>query len=263
KGTSAPEFSVGVASAIHNATGVAIGNVLGSNIANILLILGTLSVICPLSVRKNTLYYEMPFIIFITVLLMWFGWSFGGVTRGAAGLFCILFAIYMLYMFYVPSGSDTCENTQIKEMSGLKITLNILLGLGALILGSDLTVSSAVDIARYLNVSERIIGLTIIAVGTSLPELTISITAALKHRVDLAIGNIIGSNIFNIVFILGIIGLINPLPFEPAFIFDSVIALLAAVLLWMCTLRKSKLTRIHGILFLLLYLIYLLYLIFA
>ena len=262
-GTSAPEISVSVASALRGSAGVAVGNILGSNIANILLILGVSAVICPLAVRKNTLLYEMPFIVFITLLLMWFGITFGGITRLAAVVLCVLFFLYMLYLCQVPSETDRVQNQVATTMSGLKTALSIILGLGALVIGSNLTVSSSIEIARYLNVSERIIGLTIVAIGTSLPELAIGITAALKRHIDLAIGNIIGTNIFNIVFILGLVGLISPLAFENGFILDSAVALLAAGMLWVCTLYKSGLTRIHGALFLLLYFSYLLYLIFV
>lgn len=258
-GTSAPEFSIGVVSALHNSSGVAIGNIFGSNIANILLILGISSIIYPLAVRQNTLRYEIPFMIFITILLLVFGWTFGEITRVVAGILCMLFIVYMIYLYYIPSTPD--EPKSVKKMSGFMIFLNITLGLCALIIGSNFTVDSATNIARYFNVSERIIGLTVIAVGTSLPELAIGIAAAVKHRVDLVIGNIIGTNIFNILFVLGIVGLIRPLPFEPEFMFDGAVGLLGAGVLWVCALYKSGLTRANGILFLLLYSAYLGYLI--
>lgn len=260
-GTSAPEFSIGVVSALHNSSGVAIGNIFGSNIANILLILGISSIIYPLAVRQNTLRYEIPFMIFITILLLVFGWTFGEITRVVAGILCMLFLLYTIYMYYMPSSPDEVQNQPVKKMSGFKIVLNITLGLAALIIGSNFTVDSATNIARYFNVSERIIGLTVIAVGTSLPELAIGIAAAVKHRVDLVIGNIIGTNIFNILFVLGIVGLIRPLPFEPEFMFDGAVGLLGAGVLWVCALYKSGLTRANGILFLLLYSAYLGYLI--
>lgn len=259
-GTSAPEAAVSISSVIHGANGVGVGNVLGSNIANILLILGITAMISGLPVQKNTVRFEIPFVCFISVLLMFMGAMFGQINFGCAIILCLLFGLFLFYLFKV--SSDTLETPDItKSMSGWKMFLFIIIGIAALVLGSELTVKSAVNIANILHISERVIGLTIIAVGTSLPELVTCIVAAIKKKPDLAIGNIIGSNIFNILFVLGITGLIRPIAFEPAFLIDSTIGIVATVLLWIFTYKNFRLGKISGFFFVLLYIIYVIYLI--
>ncbi len=254
-GTSAPEAAVSISSAMAGSNAIAIGNVIGSNIANIFLILGITALITTLTVQKNTVHYEMPFMIFITVLLCWFGWQHGIISRFNAGVLLALFMMFLAYLFIVSRG-NTDTNTQTKTIGIIKITCFILFGLIALIFGSKITVLSAIDIAQYIGISERVIGLTIIALGTSLPELVTSIIAATKGESDIAIGNIVGSNIFNILFVLGITGLILPIPFNHAFLFDGIFAILAAVLLVLFTSKNKKLGKIAGISFIVLYIVY-------
>lgn len=254
-GTSAPEAAVSISSAMAGSNAIAIGNVIGSNIANIFLILGITALITTLTVQKNTVHYEMLFMIFITVLLCWFGWQYGIISRFNAGVLLALFMMFLAYLFIVSRG-NTDTNTQTKTIGIIKITCFILFGLIALIFGSKITVLSAIDIAQYIGISERVIGLTIIALGTSLPELVTSIIAATKGESDIAIGNIVGSNIFNILFVLGITGLILPIPFNHAFLFDGIFAILAAVLLVLFTSKNKKLGKIAGISFIVLYIVY-------
>lgn len=250
-GTSAPEAAVSISSAMAGSNAIAIGNVIGSNIANIFLILGITALITTLTVQKNTVHYEMPF----TVLLCWFGWQYGIISRFNAGVLLALFMMFLAYLFIVSRG-NTDTNTQTKTIGIIKITCFILFGLIALIFGSKITVLSAIDIAQYIGISERVIGLTIIALGTSLPELVTSIIAATKGESDIAIGNIVGSSIFNILFVLGITGLILPIPFNHAFLFDGIFAILAAVLLVLFTSKNKKLGKIAGISFIVLYIVY-------
>ena len=259
-GTSAPEAAVSISSAMHGSNGIAIGNIVGSNIVNILFILGLTALITKLTVQKNSVRYEMPFMILITVLLCWFGWQYGLISRGAAGILLGLFALFLGYLFFVSRGTE-CSIDDVKPLSKMKIALYIALGLVALVWGSNISVEAACAIARYMGISERVIGLTIVAIGTSLPELVTSVIAARKGESDIAIGNIVGSNIFNILFVLGIAGVILPIPFNPAFLFDGVVAILAAVLLWLFTLRRHCLTRIPGIIFIVMYIVYVIYLI--
>lgn len=261
-GTSAPEAAVSISSAMAGSNAIAIGNVLGSNIANILLILGLTAYITTLNVQKNTIQYEMPFMIAITFLLGFMGWNFGHISQASAAILLVIFAIFLGYL-YIISKHNTCDVAEIKNLSSVKIVLYILLGLVALVIGSKLTVDSACEIARFVGISERVIGLTIVAIGTSLPELVTSAIAAKKGESDIAIGNIVGSNIFNILFVLGIAGIILPIPFSQEFIFDSIIAILAAVLLLMFTFRNKKMGKKTGILFILIYIAYLMWLIFA
>ena len=261
-GTSAPEAAVSISSAMAGSNAIAIGNVLGSNIANILLILGLTAYITTLNVQKNTIQYEMPFMIAITFLLGFMGWNFGHISQASAAILLVIFAIFLGYL-YIISKQNTCDVAEIKNLSSVKIVLYILLGLVALVIGSKLTVDSACEIARFVGISERVIGLTIVAIGTSLPELVTSAIAAKKGESDIAIGNIVGSNIFNILFVLGIAGIILPIPFSQEFVFDSIIAILAAVLLLMFTFRNKKMGKKTGILFILIYIAYLMWLIFA
>ena len=255
-GTSAPEAAVSISSALAGSNAIAIGNVLGSNIANIFLILGLTAIITTLTVQKNTVRFEMPFMIFITLLLCAIGWKYGMISRMGAGVLLGIFMLFLGYLFVIARG-NTNTDTQIKQISPIKIALFIIFGMIALIFGSKITVLAAVDIAQYIGISERVIGLTVVAFGTSLPELVTSIIAARKGESDIAIGNIVGSNIFNILFVLGVAGVILPIPFNSEFLFDGVFAILAAVLLLVFTYKNKKLGRIAGIIFIAIYAIYL------
>ncbi len=258
-GTSLSEASVSIASVLHGANGVAVGNILGSNIANIFLVLGITAIISTLTIQKNTVRYEIPFVGFITVLLMWMGATYGEISRVGAGVLIALLGLFMLYLICFTK-QDLEPEQYILNMSGLRMLIYLVVGIAAVIFSSNLIVDSSVNIARALNISERIIGLTIIAFGTSLPELVTCIVAALKKRSDLAVGNIIGSNIINILFVLGITGLIKPIPFEPTFLIDGAIGVIAVVMLWLFTARNYKLTRGSGVIFILSYCAYLTYL---
>ncbi len=251
-GTSAPEASVSIASALKGINGVAIGNIIGSNIANIFLILGVTSIICALNIQKNTIKYEIPFVGFITILLCALGSFFGEVNRLGAIVLLFFFALFFVYLFKISKESNNFA-VEEKTLSLFKIVLFVLGGLAALVYGSNLTVNSAVDIAQRLHVSDRIIGLTIIAIGTSLPELITCVVAALKKQSDLAVGNIIGSNIFNILFVLGITGVIEPIEFSADFFFDGFIALFTVILLFVYTAKSKVLAKWQGVTFLLLY----------
>lgn len=254
-GTSAPEAFISIMSAIRGSDAIAIGNVIGSNIANIFLILGITSIIYVLKVQNNTLKYEMPFVAFITVLLCWMGLKYGMITRGCALAFLGLFVLFLGYL-YIIAKKNKNQDVEIQQISGKKIALYIIGGLIALIIGGHLTVDSAVDITRRIGVSERIIGLTVIAFGTSVPELVTCVVAALKKQSDIAIGNIIGSNIFNILFVLGLSGLISPIPFDAVFIVDGALALLAVIMLILFTGRNKRLGRFAGIIFVIMYAVY-------
>lgn len=259
-GTSAPEAAVSISSALHGSNAIAIGNILGSNIMNVFFILGVTAMISALSVQKNTVRYEIPFVALITLLLCWMGAGFGAISRAGACVLLGLFALFLVYLYIISRGTS-CEIDCAKNLSKTRITLYIVLGLVALVLGSNLTVESACSIARYIGVSERVIGLTIVAIGTSLPELVTSVIAARKGESDIAIGNIVGSNIFNVLFVLGVAGVILPIPFNQAFLFDGAIAILAVIMLWIFTFRKKQLTKIPGAIFVLVYLAYIVYLI--
>ncbi len=257
-GTSLPEASVSINAAFKESGGIAIGNILGSNILNILLILGVTAVLSPLKVGKTTVRYEIPYMILVTAVLAAAGLWLGELNRFTGMLFWVLFLLYFVYLFYQARHMQADE-TGSKKLALPLILVYILGGLLAVVWGSDLTVTHAELIAEALGVSDRIIGLTVVAFGTSLPELITSVTAARKQEADIAIGNIVGSNIFNILFVLGTASLISPIAYSPAFWLDSLAAVLAAALLLLCVCRRGELSRRSGILLLACYAVYFVY----
>ena len=259
-GTSAPEAAISIIAALKGADGVSVGNVIGSNITNIFLILGVTAAIGTIPVHKNTKKYELPFVGFITLLLAIFGLTLGQISRGEAIILLALFVAFLIYMIIMARKSDDVPD-DIKPVSLGAGAVLIIAGIAALVYGSNMVVDSATAIAQHVGVSDRIIGLTLIALGTSLPELVVCIIAAIKRQYDLAIGNIVGSNIFNILFVLGMAAAIRPIPFQIAFLTDTAVALGAIAMLILFTYRGSKLTRIGGIVFLLSYIAYTAYLV--
>ena len=266
-GTSAPEAAISISSAIKGNTGIAIGNIIGSNIMNILLILGITSCITVLKVAKSTVYYEIPFVIFITTVLV----VIGG-TQGKLGFISgiILWALFILFFVYLIKMAKSGKSDGIveegeaydgKKDSMIKLIFITLAGMAAIVIGSDLTVDGATEIAKILGISDRIIGLTIVAFGTSLPELITSVTAGIKGKADIAIGNIVGSNIFNILFVLGTTSLIKSVPYSTNFVIDGIVAIAAAVLLFLGVVKKKQLGRMAGIIMLIAYAGYFAYLI--
>lgn len=260
-GTSAPEAAVSITSAFKGVADITIGNIIGSNILNILIILGLASTIIPIAVAKSTVRIEVPFLIAITVLLAVLGMD-GTITFLDGVILALCFCLYLGYLFYCakhPAEDMTRDEEESpKEMRLWQAIAALLVGMGLIIWGSDVAVDAATKIARILGISERTIGLTIVALGTSLPELFTSVTAARKGNADIAIGNIVGSNIFNILFVVGLSSLITPVPFSAAFRLDMCVALAAVVLLWIACLPKRKLTRPVGIGMMAGYLVYLL-----
>lgn len=254
-GTSSPEAAVSISAALKDSAEITIGNIVGSNILNILIILGISSVIVPLAVAKSTMRYEIPFMIVITVLLLLTGLNGSiGIVEGI--ILLSAFAAYLTYLF-IMAKNDMKQEDSPKDISTVKAALFIILGLAMIVLGSNFTVDAVSAIALSLGLSERFIGLTIVALGTSLPELCTSVSAARKGNADIAIGNIVGSNIFNILFIVGLSALITEVPFARNFIFDTIIAAAAAVMLLICCLwGKGKLKRSAGILMLFGYAVY-------
>lgn len=258
-GTSMPEAAVSITAAINNNAGITVGNVVGSNIMNILIILGITSVITSVAIQKSTLYYEIPFMIGITVVMMIFGYTDSKITFFESVILCILFVAFLGYLFYMAKKGSPTEETA-KDFPVWKCLLLMVIGGIMVVKGSDFAVDGASYIAKYFGLSDRLIGLTIVAFGTSLPELVTSITAAKKGSVDIAIGNIVGSNIFNILFVIGITGLIRDVPFESKFLIDTCVAIGAGVLLWLGTIKHKELRRPCGILMLLCYAGYFAYL---
>lgn len=255
-GTSAPEAAVSISAALKGNNGISIGNVLGSNIMNILLILGITSVITTLKVKKDTVKVDIPFMIFSTILLIMWGIMKGKLTRLTGIIFLVLLILYLLYLGWYAKKNPDDGMEEIKDVKGWLIPIFILGGVAAIIFGSNVAVNGASFLAQMFGVSDRVIGLTVIAFGTSLPELVTSVTAARKGNADIAIGNIVGSNLFNILFILGMTSTIIELPFLEKganFVIDGIVALAAALMLFMTTVRKKQLGRLGGILMLVFY----------
>jgi cation:H+ antiporter len=256
-GTSAPEAAVSITAALQGNAGITIGNVLGSNILNVLIILGLTSMIQPLIVKNSTVKYELPFMIVVSILILVLGKNDGqiGFSEGL-----ILWAAFLLYLFYLflmtKRGENDGEGEEIPQMSLPKQILGLILGMGLVILGSRISVNSATEIARVFGMTERFIGLTIVALGTSLPELVTSVTAAKKGNADIAVGNIVGSNIFNILFVIGCTVIITPVEFAENFLTDGLVATGSAALLWFFVFINKKLDRWEGFLMLLAYAIY-------
>ena len=256
-GTSAPEAAVSITSALKGNEGITVGNVVGSNIMNILLILGIASVIVPLAVQKSTRMIEIPYMIAITVLFGVLGYTGEMVTRVEGGILWIAFLIYLGYLLWMAKKGKEDNESDEKQKSLPVQLLMILAGLICIVLGSDFVVDGATEIAKVIGISDRIIGLTIVALGTSLPELVTSIAAARRGNADIAIGNIVGSNVFNILFVAGTSALISPIVFESKFVLDTAVATATAVLLLVCVCNKeSKLKRSGGIIMLAAYAAY-------
>lgn len=257
-GTSAPEAAVSIAAALKGNADITIGNIVGSNILNILIILGMAAAITPLLVARSTMLIETPFMIIVTCLLGYQGLD--GKISFYDGLFLLmLFVIYLGYLYKMAVKNKVDEESQEYGHSMAHCIGYTIVGLVLIILGSNVTVNAATSIAAYIGLSQRFIGLTIVALGTSLPELFTSVTAARKGNADIAIGNIVGSNIFNILFVVGLSALITDIPFSQAFNFDMIIAIVSAVVLLVCVFTAKKLERWEGFLMLAGYVAYLSY----
>lgn len=262
-GTSAPEAAVSIAAAMKNSADLAVGNVLGSNIMNILLILGICALLTPVPVQKNTLKYEIPFVIVITVVLAVLGIIGNELTRIDGIILLLIFAGFFVYLIRAAKNGKTEDSEASAKKKSVWVLIGLtLLGIVMIVAGSQFTVNSASAIAAEFGMGERLIGLTIVAFGTSLPELVTSAVAAKKGNADIAIGNIVGSNIFNILFVLGITATITNVAYGANFYLDSIVALAAAVLLLVTVLNKEhKIKRWGGVVMLASYAAYFVYLV--
>lgn len=273
-GTSAPELVVNILASLKGNTEIAIGNILGSNIVNILLILGISAVIYPLAVKKGTVWKEIPlaFLAVLVLALMANDVFVDGATSSVISRIdgFILIAFFIIFLYYTfgisrvtpATLADTGEQKS-ETRSLAKAWLMVFVGVAGLVLGGKWIVDGAVAFATSMGVSEALIGLTVVAIGTSLPELATSAVAAYKKDVDIAVGNIVGSNIFNIFWILGVSAIINPLPFSQTLMSDMFVTILATLLLFIFLFigKRHVIERWQGVLFILLYVAYLAYVI--
>lgn len=272
-GTSMPELVVSTTSAIQGHSDIALGNVIGSNIANLFLILGTCSIIKPLVFKKETIFIENPFTILVTGFLFFLCLNKGQneITR-LEGVFLLIFSVlFILYNVIMAKKGNLEQNEDIKEqektkkIDTYKSILYIVLGILALKYGGDFVVDSASAIATTMGISEKLISLTIVAISTSLPELITSITATAKGETDMAIGNIVGSQIFNILLIIGLSSVLKPINYSLAYNEDLVLLLAGNIVFALFPFigEKNKMTRENGILFVIVYAVYMINIVFG
>ena len=261
-GTSAPEAAVSIAAAMKGSADITIGNIVGSNILNILVILGMAAAITPLAVARSTVRVEMSFMIAITVLLFVQGRD-GSISLADGLVLAAAFLVYLFYLYKMAMKNNVDDELQEAGLPVSRCLVGAVGGLALIIWGSNVTVGAATEIAKYAGLSERFIGLTIVALGTSLPELVTSVVAARKGNADIAIGNIVGSNIFNILFILGTASVICEIPFDSRFLVDTGIAIASAALLLAGSAKRRQLGKACGLTMLGCYGVYFLYLCFC
>ena len=263
-GTSAPECAVSISASLHGSNGMAISNVIGSNIFNLLVVCGVCALFQPLEIKKETLKREFPFSVLVAVIIGIMGLIGMKVGHVEGIILVVLFAVFLYGMVRIARNTrkagELVEEEEIKDLPLWKCLVFIGGGLVAIVIGGQVVVNCSETIARGFGLSETLIGLTICSIGTSLPELVTSVVAAKKNQAGMALGNVIGSNIFNILFVVGTAALIVPVEFLPGFGIDTVIALGAGLLLWVCIWRKRALTRPAGIVMLIAYLAYFMYL---
>lgn len=266
-GTSAPELAVSVTAALKGSNDIAIGNVVGSNIFNTLVVLGMSAAIMPIIVEKGMIKRDYPMSIFVSLLLGVLAmdtilWKKPGmqIGRGDGIILLLVFAVYM-FMTVKAGIQNRIEDEPVEELSLWKSILIAVLGLAGIVLGGDWSVDGAKEIARILGMSEALIGLTIVAIGTSLPELVTSIVAARKGENDIAVGNVIGSNIFNILLILGVSSVIHPMDVSQTYLYDIGILILTMLAVYLPIAKTKKVGRGTGIVMVLCYVVYTVYLI--
>lgn len=263
-GTSMPEMVVNVVASLGNKNDIVFGNIIGSNIFNLFLVLGLSALIYPLKVQKNTVWKEIPFSLLCTLVLFFLvNDKFGSgaqdniLARNDGLVLLAVMTIFLVYLFGI-SKVESQDEFKFEIYSYKKIFILILAGLTLLVVGGKLCVGGGVDLARNVGISEKIIGCTILAIGTSLPELATSVVAAFRRQCDIAVGNAIGSNIFNILSILGISSIITPALYSSGFNFDMLVLLAGTglLLVWMFTGKKRELDRWEAVLFIIIYVFY-------
>ncbi len=270
-GTSAPEAAVSISAALKGSGNIAIGNVIGSNIFNVSLIIGITAMIYPLKVQKLTIIKEIPLALLSSIVLLVMmadrglqGFSENLLTRSDGLILLGFFSIFLYYVIEIAINSrenTKTEDTVVSNVSTGKSILYTLIGLLAIVFGGDLVVKNSTSVALALGMSETLVGLTIVAVGTSLPELVTSITAAFKKESEIALGNVIGSNIFNILFILGISSTISPVMVDQKVFFDALVMIFVTLVLLLSASSNRNVSRTEGIFLAMGYLIYTIYII--
>lgn len=259
-GTSAPECAVSIAASIKGSNTMAISNVIGSNIFNLMIVCGVCALFKPLAVKAATLKRELPLSILAAVLLLGMGYLGMGINRIEGFVLLVIFVIFLVWMIWeAKKARDNAQEEEIETLPGWKCLLYIVCGLVAIVVGGDLVVDAASAIAAAFGLSQTLIGLTIVACGTSLPELVTSLVAAKKGENDMALGNVIGSNIFNILLILGVAAIVSPMAVLTENLIDAVILIAVSILVWIFAWSKKKLNRVHGVIMIAVYVVYVVY----
>jgi len=271
-GTSAPEAAVSISAALKGSSELAVGNIVGSNIFNTLLVIGIAAIIKPINLKLNTILKEFPFMLLATIVLYILGndimfqdSTINTLTQGDGLIILSVFAVFLYYLveMAILSKEANLERSldEYKEINIYKSVILGIVGLGGILFGSDLVVKNSTSIALQLGMSETLVGLTIVAIGTSLPELTTSIVAARRGEGDMAVGNAIGSSLFNILFILGATSVISPVQVESKILIDIIFLLGATILTYLFAITKKRFSRGEGIILALLYIVYSVYII--
>ncbi|WP_419749364.1 calcium/sodium antiporter [Terrisporobacter petrolearius] len=269
-GTSAPEAAVSITAAMRGQNEMAIANVVGSNIFNILFVVGVTAMIKPIYVQKSTILKEFPFLLLSSIVLailaydIWFqGYNENILTRADGLIFIALFIIFIYYLIDMAINSN--DETSEENYKVMPLSKSILLSIGGLlgiIIGGNFVVNSASDIAMSLGMSENLVGLTIVAIGTSLPELATSIVAAKKGESDIAIGNAVGSNIFNILFVLGVSSCISNVPVQAEAFTDMFVMIVSTIIVYVLAISNRKINKVEGMIISLLYIAYFVFIIY-
>lgn len=267
-GTSSPETAVSINAALKNSNEIAVGNVVGSNIFNILLVIGISSVIKPMKIHRKTILKEMPFLLLTSIVLYVLGLDVklqgfieNELTRADGIILISLFSIFLYYIVEMAILSKEDSNEEIKMMSLSKSILFSIGGIIGILIGANMVVNSSSAIAIRLGMSQTLVGLTIVAVGTSLPELVTSVVAAFKGENDIAIGNVVGSNIFNILFTLGSAAIISPIPINQKVFFDMLFLIGATILTFISVTTRQKTSKLEGLIMSIAYIIYMVYIV--
>ena len=269
-GTSAPEAAVSISAAIKGNNDMAIANVVGSNIFNLLAVVGVASIINPIKVQKSTIIKEFPFALLASVVLVilahdikFQGYNENMLTRADGLILLSLFGIFMYYLIEIAITSKEIEQEEeIKQMSISKSVIYSLIGVSAIIFGGQIVVNSATNIALKWGMSQNLVGLTIVAIGTSLPEFVTSVIAAKKGQSDIAIGNVVGSNIFNILLVLGTSSFIDNILVQPVVFIDMILMIFFTIITYVLASTKKQVNKLEGIVLVLIYICYMIYIIY-
>lgn len=259
-GTSAPEAAVSITAGVQGSNEIAFSNLVGSNVFNLLMVAGVSAIIAPFAVEKSILRRDFPLCIAVMALTAFMAYTGNIISRLEGAILLVLFVSYIVYLVLQAIRTREIEKNYERPMSAGKSVIFIIIGLAAIIGGGQLVVNAATEIARIFGMSETLIGVTIIAIGTSLPELVTSVVAAYKGQSEIAIGNVIGSNLFNIMFILGLSSVCTPIGIVPEAFIDACIMLGTTALGYALCCKDKKINRADGIFFVILYIVYTVYL---